>query len=162
MQRLISRGVTLALAIAWCAFAAAAHATGKIEANNETVYLARDFVFVDSPAIESYLRSVSQRLLAAKGVKIEVPNILVHSSDAFNAFTDAQGNLVISTGALRSLESEDELAALLGHELSHLILKHPQDKDAMSALPIGLETMSSMKDAAAQSQGRSDARRFSR
>ncbi len=52
----------------------------------------------------------------------------MHSSDAFNAFTDAQGNLVISTGALRSLESEEELAALLGHELSHLILKHPQDE----------------------------------
>jgi predicted Zn-dependent protease len=157
MQRLISRGVTLALAIAWCALAAAAHAKDKIEADNDTVYLARDFVFVDSPAIEGYLRGVSQRLLDAKGVKIEVPNILVHSSDAFNAFTDARGNLLISTGALRSLESEDELAALLGHELSHLILKHPQDKDAMSALPIGLETLSSMKDAAAQSQGRSDA-----
>src|SRR5690242_15337994 len=106
MQRLISRSVMLALAIAWCALAGSAQAKDKIEANSETVYLARDFVFVDSPAIEGYLRGVSQRLLDAKGVKVEVPNILVHSSDAFNAFTDAHGNLVISTGVLRSLESE--------------------------------------------------------
>jgi len=147
----------LILALTCAALATGAHAKEKIEQNKETVYLARDFVFVESPAIEGYLRGVSKRLLDAKGVKIDVPNVLVQSSDAFNAFTDAQGNLVISTGALRSLESEDELAALLGHELSHLILKHPQDKDAMGVLPLGLETMSSMKDAAAQSQGRSDA-----
>jgi beta-barrel assembly-enhancing protease len=150
MQRLI-------LAIVCAAFATGALAKQKIEENRETVYLARDFVFVESPAIEGYLRDVCKRLLDAKGVKIDVPNVLVQSSDAFNAFTDSQGNLVISTGALRSLESEDELAALLGHELSHLVLKHPQDKDAMHALPLGLETMSSMKDAATQSQGRSDA-----
>ncbi len=157
MQRLISGRCALALAITCAALATSAQARDKIEENNETIYLARDFVFVDSPAIEGYLRGVCKRLLDAKGVKSDVPNILVQSSDAFNAFTDAHGNLVISTGALRSLESEDELAALLGHELSHLILKHPQDKDAMRALPLGMETISSMKDAAAESQGRTDA-----
>jgi predicted Zn-dependent protease len=155
MQRLMP--IRCALALVCALLAAAAHAKGKIEENKETVYLARDFVFVDSPAIEGYLRSVCKRLLDAKGARLDVPNILVQSSDAFNAFTDAQGNLVISTGTLRSLESEDELAALLGHELSHLILEHPQDKEAMRALPLGLDTMSSMKDAATQSQGRSDA-----
>jgi Zn-dependent protease with chaperone function len=158
MQRLRASRAVFALALTCGAFAAGAvQAKGKVEEHSDTVYLARDFVFVDSPAIEGYLRSVCRQLLDAKGVKREVPNILVQSSDAFNAFADAQGNLVISTGVLRSLESEDELAALLGHELSHLVLKHPQDKDAMRALPLGVETMSSMKDAAAQAQGRSDA-----
>jgi Zn-dependent protease with chaperone function len=143
------------LALAGAALmAGVAHAKDKIEENSATVYLARDFVFIDSPAIDGYLRSVCRRLLDAKGVRLEVPNILVQSSDAFNAFSDANGNLVISTGALRSLESEDELAALLGHELSHLILKHPQDKDAMRALPIGMDTASSMRSAAAELQGR--------
>ena len=148
MQRLM-----LALAGA-VLIAGVAHAKGKVDENNETVYLARDFVFVDSPAIEGYLRSVCKRLLDGKGVKIDAPKILVQSSDAFNVFADANGNLLISTGALRALESEDELAALLGHELSHLILKHPQDKDAVRALPLGLDTMSSMRDAAAELQGR--------
>lgn len=157
MQRLIAGRCAIAFSIACAALALDAQARAKIEENKETVYLARDFVFVDSSAIEGYLRTVCKRLLDAKGVRMEMPNILMQSSDAFNAFSDAQGNLVISTGALRSLESEDELAALLGHELSHLILKHPQDKDAVRALPLGVETMSSMKDAAAQSQGRSDA-----
>jgi Zn-dependent protease with chaperone function len=125
----------------------------KIQENGETVYLARDFIFVDAPTIETYLQSICRRMLDAKGVSLEVPKILVQSSDAFSAFTDASGRLVVSTGALRAIESEDELAALLGHEISHLILKHPQGKDAMSSLPLGMETMASVQQAAAELKG---------
>jgi Zn-dependent protease with chaperone function len=129
-------------------------AKDKIAEHGETVYLARDFIFVDAPAIEGYLQAICKRLLDAKGVSLATPpKIFVQSSDAFNAFTDATGHLVISTGALRAMESEDELAALLGHELSHLILKHPQGKDAMSSLPLGVETMSSVQDATAELKG---------
>jgi Zn-dependent protease with chaperone function len=133
--------------------AAGAEAKDKIEENRETVYLARDFVFVESPAIEAYLRGICQRLLDAKGLKLEVPNILVQSSDGFNAFVDAKQNLIISTGALRAMTSEDELAALLGHELSHLILDHPKDKDALRTLPLGMETMAAVRDASAELKG---------
>ena len=136
-----------------CAALGTAHAKDRIEENAETPYLARNFIFVDSSTIEGYLRGICKRLLDAGSAKASVPNILIQSSDAFNAFTDASGNLVISTGALRAMESEDELAALLGHELSHLILKHPQDKDVMRALPLGMETMASMRDAAAELKG---------
>jgi predicted Zn-dependent protease len=130
-----------------------AFAKDKIEENAETPYLARDFVFVESPEIEEYLRAICQRMLDAKGVKVEMPRILVQSSDAFNAFADGNRNLVISTGALRAMESEDELAALLGHELAHIVLKHPQDKDAMRSLPLGLQSGASFKDAAAELKG---------
>jgi Zn-dependent protease with chaperone function len=157
MQRLIVTRPMRALAVAALAgvalASAGAFAKEKVETNDETMYLARDFVFVDSQAIETYLRGICQRLLDAKGLKTEVPRILVQSSDAFNAFSDANHNLVISTGALRAMESEDELAALLGHELSHLILEHPQDKDIMKSLPLGVETMASIRDAAAELKG---------
>jgi predicted Zn-dependent protease len=92
-------------------------------------------------------------MIVAKGIKRDVPRILIQSSDSFNAFADANGNLVISTAVLREMESEDELAALLGHELAHLVLNHPQDKDAMRALPLGLQTAASFKDAAAELKG---------
>ena len=125
----------------------------QISETAETPYLARDFVFVDSPGLETYLRTIAQRLLDARGVKMPVPNILIQSSDAFNVFTDSKRNLVVATGALRTVGSEDELAALLGHELSHQILKHPQNKDALNALPLGLDTVASFKTTAAQLKG---------
>lgn len=126
--------------VATCAFPhAPTFANSGIQENAETPYLAHDFIFVDSPEIETYLRDVSQRLLAAKDIKMPVPNILLQSSDSFTVFTDANRNLIVSTGALRAIESEDELAAVLGHELSHQVLKHPQNKDALSVLPAGLD-----------------------
>jgi len=143
-------------ALAFCAaalLATGAEAKDKIEEHRETVYLARDFIFIESPAIEAYLRDICQRLLDAKGVKLAVPNILVQSSEAFNAFVDTKQNLVISTGALRAMTSEDELAALLGHELSHLILDHPNDKNALRTLPLGMETMAAVRDASAELKG---------
>lgn len=159
MQRLTltlrpARSCAAVVALAMAALVSTgAFAKENIQESAETPYLARDFVFIESPAIEEYLRTLCQRMLDVKGVKMELPRILVHSSDAFNAFTDANRNLVISTGALRAMESEDELAALLGHELAHLVLNHPQDKDAMRSLPLGMQSTASFKDAAAELKG---------
>ncbi len=155
-SRLGAGGSALAAAAVLAALVlahAAAFAKDTIEENGETPYLARDFIFVDSPEIEGYLHAVSQRLLDAKGIKMELPNVLVQSSDSFTVFTDSNRNLIVSTGALRAIESEDELAAVLGHELSHLILKHPQNKDALSALPQGMDAAGSVRGAAAQLRG---------
>jgi predicted Zn-dependent protease len=153
MRRVAHSRAIVAAVLSAAFVSTGAFAKDKIEENPETPYLARDFIFVESPAIEEYLRAVCQRMLDASGVKMELPRILVQSSDAFNAFSDANSNLIISTGALRAMESEDELAALLGHELAHLVLKHPQDKDAMRSLPLGIQSTASFKDAAAELKG---------
>ncbi len=154
MQRLSLRVAAAACVLVMSPAWLSAATNDKIQEHGETIYLARDFIFVDVPAIESYLQTICRRLLDAKGANLAtLPKILVQSSDAFNAFTDANGHLVISTGALRAMESEDELAALLGHELSHLILKHPQGKDVMSSLPLGMDTMTSVQEAAAELKG---------
>lgn len=117
-------------------------------------YLAREYVFVDSPPLTQYIESVLQRLIDAGGGKGRMPRVLVYSSDSFNLFTDANGLLVVSTGALREFGSEDELAAALSHELSHLLLRHPHQKESMRAFPIGVEAMESMVVAANQMEGR--------
>jgi Zn-dependent protease with chaperone function len=119
----------------------------------ESAYLTRAFIFVDAPQIATYLGSVSRRLLDSSAISIPLPNILIYSSDAFDFFTDSKRNLIVSTGALRILSSEDELAAVLSHELSHLILRHPQNKDAMRAFPIGVETLSYVAVAADRLHG---------
>ncbi|MBP8295584.1 MAG: M48 family metalloprotease [Burkholderiales bacterium] len=119
----------------------------------ERAYLSRFYVFVDSAAIDAYLRDVAAKLLATRGKGDAVPDILVYSSDEFMASTDASGNLLVSTRALRDLESEDELAALLSHELSHLVLRHNERKSAMRNFPVGVETAGWVATAADQMQG---------
>jgi hypothetical protein len=62
---------------------------------------------------------------------LELPNRVgcTHSPELFmldtiDAYTD-DSRIAISSGMLRFLESDDELAVLLGHELAHVLLGHP-------------------------------------
>lgn len=132
--------------------AAAAGTVGKPDAA-ERAYLARFYVFVESQALDAYLREVASKLLAARGKGDRLPDILVYSADEFAASTDDGGNLLVSTRALRELESEDELAALLAHELSHLVLRHNERKSALRNFPVGVETAGWIAAAGDQIQG---------
>ncbi len=126
---------------------------------SEKAYLARAYLFLESPTVEAYVRSVLQKLVSAsasvsaKSKLARVPDVFIYSADEFNASTDVDGNLLISTRALRELESEDELAALLGHELAHLMLRHNQRKSAMRSFPVGVETAGWVAAAADRSTG---------
>ncbi|MEW5946324.1 MAG: M48 family metallopeptidase [bacterium] len=52
-----------------------------------------------------------------KGLKIE-------RDEAINAFADMKGNVTFFTGMLDFLNSEDEAAAVCGHEMAHLAAQH--------------------------------------
>ncbi|MCR4315453.1 MAG: M48 family metalloprotease [Planctomycetes bacterium] len=53
---------------------------------------------------------------------------LVVDSQEINAFALPGGFIVITSGMLRSLENEDELAFVLGHEITHVTLRHALDE----------------------------------
>ncbi|KPP96718.1 M48 family metalloprotease [Marinobacter sp. HL-58] len=58
-------------------------------------------------------------------------------SFSFGGFTYPHGTIVIQTGTLEYLDSRDELAALIAHELSHLWLDH-HEKNRMQSATKGL------------------------
>jgi len=96
---------------------------GKLP-GNLAIYLENDiYLFKDEP-LQRYIQSVIDRLLLTwKGPKIEVTPV-VESDTRFTAYVDPLNQLHISTGLLRQLESEDMLAAVLAHELAHILLNH--------------------------------------
>ena len=49
---------------------------------------------------------------------------IVGESDQINAFAAPGGIIVITTAMLKFLKNEDELAAILGHEIAHVELQH--------------------------------------
>lgn len=52
-------------------------------------------------------------------------NFIVESeTGAINAFADLRGRVMITPGMLRFVQSDDELAAVLGHEIAHHERKH--------------------------------------
>lgn len=76
------------------------------------------------PELQTYCDQVLSRLLAhwphAK------PDIKVRfsASESFGARATADNVIYLNLGTLQAIESEDELAAMLGHEAAHLLLGH--------------------------------------
>ena len=49
---------------------------------------------------------------------------MILDSDEINAFATPGGHIFLSRGMIRLAESEDELAAIVAHEISHVVLQH--------------------------------------
>jgi Zn-dependent protease with chaperone function len=146
-----------ALLAAGPAAAVAKSSSGDVQSYgdpSELAYLKLEYIFVASPQVEGYVRQVIGKLLAASGRKLKKPpSVLIYSADVFDARSDVDGNMLIATRTLRELGSEDELAALLAHELSHLLLGHGRSKSALRAFPLGVETAGWIAAASDRSAG---------
>ena len=80
--------------------------------------------FVRSAALEQYLNELRDALILRSG-KTGVPGrVVIIANPSFDALSTPDGNVYISMGALQMLDSADEVAALLAHELAHVLLKH--------------------------------------
>ncbi|MBD1555110.1 M48 family metalloprotease [Pseudomonas sp. C2L11] len=93
---------------------------------------------VDIPTLQVYLQGIVHRL--AKAWPGEAPQFRVRLVDSytFGPSADPYGNVFITLGTLENAGSEDEIAAMLGHEMSHVLLHHhdrmaafQQQKDLM-------------------------------
>jgi len=83
--------------------------------------------FVPSRELHDYVHGVMMRLLA--GIQLPPsfqPDIRVLASPEFAGECTPDGTMIVTVGLLESLETEDELAFVMGHELSHAILRHSQ------------------------------------
>jgi Zn-dependent protease with chaperone function len=80
--------------------------------------------FVRSAALEQYLNETRTRLIEATG-KTGVPGrVMILANPDFVAFSTPDGNVYLAMGLLETLESGDEVAAILAHEVAHVLLKH--------------------------------------
>lgn len=86
--------------------------------------LARYNGVYDRPELTRYVNLVGQ----AVALTSDRPNIAYHfavlNHDSINAFATAAGYVFITKGLLGQLQNEAELAAVLGHEISHISEKH--------------------------------------
>jgi predicted Zn-dependent protease len=80
----------------------------------------------DDPALQNYLERVVKRLTpAGKNLPAGVrPRITVLTSPDPQLYSYADGHMVISTGAVFSMDNEAQLAAILAHELTHALEGH--------------------------------------
>lgn len=87
--------------------------------------LDRSGALLADPALSDYLNEVAMSLVgeqfAAAGMR---PQVRVLSDVDMNAFAFANGLVYVHSAILARMDNEAQLAALLGHELSHVVHRH--------------------------------------
>ncbi len=79
---------------------------------------------VKNPKVQNYVGKVGM-LVASQGERKNLPwRFVVVDSSSINAFALPGGIVIVTKGLFDLLETEDELAAVLGHEIAHVQRKH--------------------------------------
>lgn len=80
----------------------------------------------DAPTATRYLNTLGQALALAsdKPETFGGYHFLIMNTDAINAFAAPGGLILISRGMLRCCKNEDEVAAVLAHEIGHVQYEH--------------------------------------
>ncbi len=87
----------------------------------------KDFPTAKDLGVQEFLAKVGNKLLSADVYNQPAPyrwNFTAFESSGIQSFSLPAGEIFISTGLLASVGSEAELAGVLAHEISHVLLKH--------------------------------------
>jgi predicted Zn-dependent protease len=86
--------------------------------------VAQSIGFVDDPELQAYVADIGKRM-AAKSERPNLPwEFHVVNDAAVNAFAIPGGFIYVTRGLLAHMNTEAELASVLGHEIGHVTARH--------------------------------------
>ena len=96
-----------------------------VAANILTVYKP----YTQNTELTQYVNRICQTLAinSSQPVAYNGYHVIILDSAEFNAFASSGGHIFITKGLAEAAASEDMLAAVIAHELAHIILKHSID-----------------------------------
>lgn len=120
------------------------HLTTKEERELGTkfmLHIRKHYVIIEDPSIAGYVERIGQHIVA----KLPTPppfhfSFYVLEEDVYNAFAAPAGYVFINSGLLSAMESEEELAGILAHEIAHVSCRHIS-KQMEHAKKIGFVTL---------------------
>lgn len=90
--------------------------------------LRRHFKLVDDPVVVDYVSGVGKRIVNTLPPQPFTYHFYVVEQDVFNAFATPAGHIFVFSGLLEAMDSEEELAGILAHEIAHVQCRHISDK----------------------------------
>ena len=79
---------------------------------------------VEQPQLDRALDQILQELRRVAGSQAPEARIHVMPDPSFQAYATDDGSIFIAAGMLQSMESKDEVAALIAHEYVHVLRRH--------------------------------------
>ncbi len=95
---------------------------------------------ISDPEIAGYLSTLGEKILAKYPEQPFKYNFYVIEDDVFNAFAGPGGHIFINSGLFAALTTEEELAGIIGHEISHVACQHISERIDRAG-KIGLSTI---------------------
>jgi predicted Zn-dependent protease len=85
--------------------------------------------YVSNETLTRYLNRICQTIAnnSSKPVIYNGYHVVVLDSMEYNAFASPGGHIMITRGLVEAVTSEDELAAIIAHEIAHIELRHAAD-----------------------------------
>jgi predicted Zn-dependent protease len=96
----------------------------------------KQMTVIKDPVLTAYVNRVGQRLVSSREAQQSgFPfTFEVVADPSINAFALPGGPMFINTGLLRAVDNEAQLAGVMGHEMSHVILRHGTNQASKSQL----------------------------
>lgn len=113
---------------------------------------------LDDPLVDGWLRTLGNRLGAASDDPKQSFTFFMLKDRQINAFATLGGYVAVNAGLVLAADREDEVAAVLGHEIAHVTQSHvlrSVERAQRDAIPMLLATLGAL--AVAQSGGDSSA-----
>ena len=79
---------------------------------------------MDDPIINKYYMNICDKIMRGAGLEPDNYNFHIVRSDGINAFAVPGGFIYMHTETIISLENEDQLASIVGHEVAHITSRH--------------------------------------
>lgn len=100
----------------------------------------KHFEFIEDPLIVNYVNKVGKNIISALPPQPFTYKFYIIKEDVYNAFATPGGNIFINSGLFEAMDTEDELAGILGHEIAHVVCRHISQKIERSK-KIGIGTL---------------------
>jgi len=133
-QLIIGVGLFLLISIIVLSFISEALAKRVPFEFEQTMVERIDYFKPSDSATAKELQALADRLATHMDLPKEIQlNVHYQESETVNALATLGGNIIFFQGLVEQIQSEDELAAVMAHEIAHIKLRHP-----ISALGKGL------------------------
>ena len=84
----------------------------------------REMEIIKNPEVEGWLNNIGQKLAKTPQANAYPYYFQLVNDDSINAFALPGGPMFVHTGLIKAADNEAQVAGVLGHEMSHVALRH--------------------------------------
>lgn len=100
----------------------------------------------EDPAVQRYVACVATAITAQLPENSQAWTVTVFEDPSANAFALPGGNIGVNTGLLNVAKTQSQLAAVIGHEIAHVLAEHSNERMSTAyATQAGLQIVESLR-----------------